>query len=92
MKNNNTTSFTMGLLCAFLVLNGIANATRTDQIVWIGIVELLAAGFLSYPHIMNIWNGTGRAVFVAFREGLKSLKDKPSNFYEQEKKSDEVDS
>jgi len=68
MKNDNTMSFAMGLLCAFLVLNGISNTLRTDNIVWIGIIELLSAGFLSYPHVMNIWNSTGRAFFIALRD------------------------
>ena len=80
MKNDNTTSFAIGLLCAFLVLNGIANATRTDQIVWIGIIELFAAGFLSYPHVMNIWNSTGKAFLIAIREVIaKKNTDETSN-------------
>lgn len=76
MKNDNTTSFGAGLLVAFLVLNGFANVRNPEQLTaMLGGAELLAAGLLAYPHLMNIWKGTGRALVVAIREAYKDHKE-----------------
>lgn len=75
MKNN--TNFLMGLLCAFLLFDGISAVH--DRSAWIGIIELLIAGFLSHPHLMSVWNNTGRAFFIGLIKLIKIEKNEDAN-------------
>jgi len=78
-KNDNITSFGAGLLVAFLVLNGFSNVRNTDQFTAIiGGAELLAAGLLTYPHLLNLWVSTGRALVVAIREAYRDVNKEKS--------------
>lgn len=75
MKNSN---FFMGALCAFLVFDGITGVLG-DGSAWMGIIELLIAGFLSHPHLMSVWNSTGRAFFIALIKLVKIEKNEDVN-------------